>query len=455
MGVPKHGRCRRGIRPYVGSVGRPNAGLKGERQCFWSAIARGMSTETAAAFASVSAAVGARWFRQGGGMSKLNLTEPSDRYLSLSEREEIALLRVQNLGVREIARRVGRHPATISRELKRNAATRGGYVEYRATTAHWHAQRRAQRPKVAKLAANPILRQYVQARLAGLITTESGKRVGPIKQWSGRRHGQRQDRNWAVSWSPQQISQRSRIDFPQDDSMRISHEAIYQALYIQNRGALNRDLCMCLRSGRPLRVPRARIQRRGKSFVTDDSLIGHRPSNIEDRLEVGHWEGDLILGVDSSAIGTLVERSTRYTMLLHLPRMPDHGEARHKHGPALAGHGAQAVRNAITAAMTRLPESMRRSLTWDQGAEMAQHIQLTRDTGMRVFFCDPRSPWQRGTNENTNGLLRQYFPKGTDLSRHGQQTLAAVADTLNNRPRKVLGWRTPAEEMNVQLSSRY
>ena len=453
MGVAKHGRCRRGIRPFVGSVGRPNAGLKGERQRFWSAIARGMSSEAAATIAGVSSAVGSRWFRQGGGMSKLNPTVPSERYLSLSEREEISLLLAQHLGVREISRRIGRHPATISRELKRNAATRSGYVEYRAATAHWHAQRRAQRPKVAKLVTNPILRQYVQGRLDGSIKTANGKRVDPTKQWSGRRHGQRQDRHWAMSWSPQQISQRLRMDHPEDPSMRISHEAIYQALYIHGRGALNRNLCMCLRSGRPLRVPRARRQRRGKSFVTDDALIGQRPSSIEDRTEVGHWEGDLIIGLDSSAIGTLVERSTRYTVLLHLPRMADHGEARHKHGPALAGHGAQAVREAITTAMTRLPESMRRSLTWDQGAEMAQHIQLTRDTGMRVFFCDPRSPWQRGTNENTNGLLRQYFPKGTDLSRHGKQTLAAVADALNNRPRKVLGWRTPTEKMNAQLSS--
>ena len=236
--------------------------------------------------------------------------------------------------------------------------------------------------------------------------------------------------------------------------MRISHEAIYQALYIQGRGALRRELTACLRTGRALRVPRARTRGRGKTFVTEDVMISARPAEAEDRAVPGHWEGDLIIGLDSSAIGTLVERTTRFTMLLHLPRMDGHGQGpRTKNGPALAGHGAEAVRDAIVTTITTLPEQLRRSLTWDQGAEMAQHAQLRVDTGIAVFFRDPHSPWQRGTNENTNGLLRQYFPKGTDLSRHSIDDLTAVAHALNSRPRKKLGWRTPAEALNDHLLS--
>lgn len=455
MGVSKHGCCRRGIRPYLGSVGRPSAGLNGECEQFWAAIAQGESTDAAAVASGVSTAVGARWFRHGGGMYKSVTSTSSDRYLSFVEREEISLLNAQGHGVREIARQIGRSPSTISRELRRNAATRGGYVEYRATTAQWHAKRRARRPKTAKLAINTTLRNSVQDRLNGAVKAESGKHVGPRGAWTGRRHGPRQDRHWASSWSPQQIAQRLVLDFPSDASMRISHEAIYQALYIEGRGALSRDLCMCLRSGRPLRVPRARVQRRGKSFLTDDVMIDQRPSHVEQRLEPGHWEGDLILGLDSSAIGTLVERSTRYTVLLHLPRMTGHGTPRCKHGPALAGHGAEAVNDAIAKAFGKLPAKLRRSLTWDQGAEMAQHVRLRAETGLKVYFCQPRSPWQRGTNENTNGLLRQYFPKGTDLSRYSAEALAAVANALNNRPREVLGWKTPAEAMSKHLSSRH
>ncbi|GAF74950.1 unnamed protein product, partial [marine sediment metagenome] len=200
--------------------------------------------------------------------------------------------------------------------------------------------------------------------------------------------------------------------------MRISHEAIYQALYVQGRGALRRELTACLRTGRALRVPRARSRGRGKKFVCPEIMISERPAEVEDRAVPGHWEGDLILGLGSSAIGTLVERTTRFTILLHLPRMERHGERRTKNGPALAGHGAEAVRDAIASSITTLPEQLRRSLTWDQGAEMAQHAELRIDTGLVVYFCDPQSPWQRGTNENTNGLLRQYFPKGTDLTKN-------------------------------------
>jgi IS30 family transposase len=387
-------------------------------------------------------------------MPPVSLAPLSGRYLSFAEREEVAILRAQQQGVREIARRVGRSPSTISRELRRNASTRSHWVEYRATTAQWHAERRASRPKVAKLAANKALREYVQDRLAGVITTPAGElAAGPEVRFIGRRHGHRADRRWARSWSPEQISSRLPVDFPDDESMRVSHEAIYQALYVQGRGALKRELVACLRTGRALRVPRARTRGRGKKFITSEIMISERPAEAADRAVPGHWEGDLIIGLNRSAIGTLVERTTRFTMLLHLPPMEGHGGPRAKNGPALAGHGAEAVRDAITATITTLPGQLRRSLTWDQGAEMAQHAQLRIDTGLEIYFCDPHSPWQRGTNENTNGLLRQYFPKGTDLSRHSQDDLAAVAATLNSRPRKTLRWKTPAEALDQFLYS--
>jgi IS30 family transposase len=388
-------------------------------------------------------------------MPPLELKPVTGRYLSFAEREEIAVLRAQRVGVREIARRVGRSPSTISRELRRNASTRDYSTPYRASTAQWHAERRACRPKVAKLVANDRLHAYVQDRLAGKIRRPDGTTIdGPDVRFKGRRHGRRADRRWANAWSPEQISHRLRVDFPDDESMRISSEAIYQALFIQGRGALKRELVACLRTGRALRVPRARTQGRGKKFVTPEVMISERPAEASDRAVPGHWEGDLILGSDSSAIGTLVERTTRFTLLPHLPRMEGHGDGpRAKNGPALAGHGAEAVRDAIAAAIKTLPEQLRRSLTWDQGAEMAQHAQLRIDADIAIYFCDPQSPWQRGTNENTNGLLRQYFPKGTDLSRHSRDDLDAVALALNTRPRKTLAWRTPAEALNQLLQS--
>ena len=235
--------------------------------------------------------------------------------------------------------------------------------------------------------------------------------------------------------------------------MRISHEAIYQSLFVQGRGVLARELTACLRTGRVLRVPRARVGARGKGFISEEVMISQRPAEAADRAVPGHWEGDLIIGSDRSAIGTLVERSSRFTMLLHLPPLPDRDGPRVKNGPPVTGAGAQAVRDAITAQLGGLPEHLRRSLTWDQGAELAQHARLKIDTGLQVFFCDPQSPWQRGTNENTNGLLRQYFPKGTDLARHSPSDLAAVADALNSRPRKTLSWRTPAEVLNEHLGA--
>lgn len=453
-------RKRRIGRAKMRSPGRPPVLHRSARRPFWQAIADGRSSEEAARMAKVSQAVGTRWFRECGGMPPSHLSPssppPTGRYLSMVEREQIALLRAQRQGVREIARQLARSPSTISRELRRNAATRSGGFEYRATTAQWHADRAARRPKRAKLATNAALQRYVQERLAGKVATPAGKIIaGPSVGWKGRRHGPRQHRRWSRAWSPEQIAHRLPIDFPDDTSMRISHEAIYQALYIQGRGALRRELTACLRTGRALRMPRERTRGRGKSFVTPDILISERPATVDDRAIPGHWEGDLILGLASSAIGTLVERTTRFTMLLHLPPLPEHGHLpRDKHGPALAGHGAEAVRDAIADAMKALPEQLRRSLTWDQGAEMSQHAQLAIDTGLKVYFCDPRSPWQRGTNENTNGLLRQYFPKGTDLGVHRPSELQAVALALNTRPRKTLGWRTPAEAINELLLSQ-
>ena len=323
---------------------------------------------------------------------------PSGRYLSFAKREEIAILRAQDQGVRAIARQLDRPPCTISRELRRNAATRSGALDYRATTAQWHADR----------SARPCWGASGSTRIGRLLSLPT--------------------------------------------MMRISHEAIYQALYVQGRGALRRELTACLRTGRALRIPRARTRKQGRSFVSPEIMISQRPAEAADRAVPGHWEGDLIVGLGSSAIGTLVERTTRFTMLLHLPRMAGYDqEARVKNGPAFAGHGAEAVRDAITRAISTMPEQLRRSLTWDQGAELAQHARLKIDAGMQVYFCDPHSPWQRGTNENTNGLLRQYFPKGTDLSAHDADDLEAVALALNTRPRKTLGWRTPAETLDEFL----
>ncbi len=452
-------RSDRALRAKSHSPSRPGVARREDRRRFWALIAAGQSSEDAAVGVGVSPPVGFRWFREAGGMPPSTFGRsskpPSGRYLSLANREEIALWRVQGHGIREIARRLGRAASTVSRELRRNAATRSSGLEYRASTAQWHAERAAQRPKPAKLVTNPALRRYVQDRLAGSVVAPGGAAVaGPAVAWKGRRHGPRQHRRWACAWSPQQISQRLRLDFPGDETMRISHEAIYQSLYVQGRGALRRELTACLRTGRALRVPRARSRGRGKSHVAPEIMISQRPAEVADRAVPGHWEGDLILGLGSSAIGTLVERTTRFTMLLHLPRMPGHGDGiRVKNGPALAGHGAEAVRDAIACTITTLPMQMRRSLTWDQGAELSQHAQLRFDTGVQVYFCDPHSPWQRGTNENTNGLLRQYFPKGTDLSAHSADDLAAVAAALNTRPRKALGWRTPAEALDEVLRS--
>jgi len=332
-------------------------------------------------------------------MSPLSLSEPSGRYLSLTEREEIAIGLAEGAGIREIARRIGRDPGTVSREVRRNRPLDTHQRQYRAMLAQAKADGRTVRPKTRKLAACDRLRDVVQEMLEQKM-------------------------------SPEQISGRLPLLFPDDDRMRVCHEVIYRSLYVQGKGALQRELTACLRTGRALRRPRRRLDQRSSRRIKDMVMISERPPEVEDRAVAGHWEGDLIIGEDGkSAIGTLVERTTRFTILLHLP----------------AQHTAEAVAAAVTEQITTLPAQLRRSLTWDQGIELARHAQITVQTGLDVYFCDPHSPWQRGTNENTNGLLRQYFPKGTDLSVHTADDLAAVAAQLNARPRKIHDFYTPAE----------
>src|SRR5258705_2876549 len=454
MSIRKRRSDRSGRAPLP-SPGRPPVAGRDEQSRFWLGIAAGLSSEDAAFEAGVSQPVGTRWFRKAGGMPpamfRSSAKPLSGRYLSPVEREEIALLRIQGHSMQEIGRRLGRSASTISRELRQ-----------RSHSQPWAGVSRDDRPVACRAissppqtdqACNATLRTYVEERLAGIVVAPSGIPVtGPAVSWKNRRDGQRQNRRWARACSPEQIARGLPIDFPDDETMRISHEAIYQALFVQGRGALRRELTACLRTRRVLRVPRARVRSRGKGFVSPEIVISKRPAEAVDRAVPGHWEGDLILGLGSSAIGTLVERTTRFTMLLHLPRLVGHGDApRAKNGPALAGHGAEAVRDAITRTIITLPEELRRSLTWDQGAEMAQHARLKIDVGVQVYFCDPQSPWQRGTNENTNGLLRQYFPKGTDLSIYDADEIAAVAAALNARPRKTLGWKTPAEALDAWL----
>ncbi len=445
----------RAERPRMRSPGTPSLPREVER-LFWIEIAKGLIPAEAALAVGASQPVGQRRFHNAGGMPPFDLEPLSGRYLSFHEREEIALMRAQEKGVREIARAIGRDPSTISRELRRNAATRSGSTEYRASVAQWKAELAARRPKPAKLVTNPKLRAYVEERLSGQISRPDGVIVTgpPPPRFTGNGKPHRKHRAWVRAWSPEQISQRLKLDFPHDESMRISHEAIYQSLYIEGRGALKRELVWCLRTGRALRAPRERSRRVTWAHVTPETLISERPAEVEDRAVPGHWEGDLLIGLERSAIGTVVERTTRFTMLVHLPREDGY---RHKetpkHGPALAGYGALTMKNALTNSMSTLPTQLARSLTWDRGKEMSAHAQFKVETGIPVFFADPSSPWQRGTNENTNGLLRQYFPKGTDLSCWSAEELEAVAHALNTRPRKILGWKTPAEAFDEHLQS--
>lgn len=437
------------------SPGAPSHRRETERR-FWEQIATGITSEKAAEAVGVAPAVGTRWFRHNGGMPLSILKPVSGRYLSFAEREEIGILSCQGVGVREIARRIGRSASTISRELTRNAATRCGRLEYRASVAQWKAELVAKRPKPSKLATNQRLHDYVQDRLEGGIRDADGCQVAGPQQapFNGRNKPHRSDRKWVNGWSPEQISNRLKTDFPNDESMRISHEAIYQALYIHGRGSLKRELVSCLRTGRALRVPRARAQAKAWAHVSEDVMISNRPAEAEGRAVPGHWEGDLIIGLNRSAIGTLVERSSRFTMLVHLPREDGYGLiARAKNGPALAGYGAVTMANALKNIVIDMPAFLWQSLTWDRGKELSDHARFTVESGVKVFFADPHSPWQRGTNEKTNGLLRQYFPKGTDLSRWSAHEIHAVANALNSRPRKTLGWKTPAEVLDKYIKS--
>ena len=318
----------------------------------------------------------------------------SPRLLSLAEREEISRGVAAGESLRSIGRRLGRAASTVSREV----ASNGGPLRYRATVAHRASRRRARRPKVCKLASNRRLREVVEAKLE-------------------------------VWWSPQQISAWLRDAYPSDEEMRVSHETIYQTLFVQGRGGLRHELWRCLRTGRATRRPQGRVRTDGAGQIRDRVMISERPAEAEDRAVPGHWEGDLLMGKRMTAIGTLVERHSRYVMLFPLP----------------GGNTAAAVRSALAKTMQRLPQQLWRSLTWDQGKEMAEHTQFTIDTGLQIYFCDPKSPWQRGSNENTNGLLRQYFPKKTDMTALTQDDLDEAARSLNTRPRQTLGWMTPSQ----------
>jgi len=324
------------------------------------------------------------------------LRRRSSRHLSLVEREEISRGVAAGDSLRMVATRVGRAPSTISRELARN----GGRHRYRAHHADRAASRRGRRPKPSKLAENPELRAVVEEKL---------------KDW----------------WSPQQVVLWLKRTYPDNQEMQVSHETIYLSLFVQGKGALRRELTECLRTGRAYRRPKVKRAPSGKGQIVDPVMISERPAEVEDRAVPGHWEGDLLMGKRQTAIGTLVERWSRYVMLF---RLPD-------------GNTAEAVRVALTATVQRLPEHLWQSLTWDQGKEMAQHARFTVDTGVQVFFCDPRSPWQRGSNENTNGLLRQYFPKGTDMSLLTQADLDKAAHSLNRRPRQTLDGLSPSEKL--------
>jgi transposase, IS30 family len=388
---------------------RPAIALAVQRR-FWEGVDSGLSVVAAASYAGVSRASGQRLFARCGGVKPFSTSRlarsgsasVSYRRLSLIERHELAALSRAGHGIRAIAAQLGRSPSTISRELARHRDHRGGYAPAAAQVrADRVVQDRGRAASPAKLATRLGLRAEVQRRLR-------------------------------KNHSPEQIARRLREDYPDDPEMWVSHETIYQAIYIQARGGLKRELVKHLRTGRSLRQPRRQAQaRRTSGPIRDMVMISQRPAEVADRAVPGHWEGDLIMGSQesNSAIGTLVERTTGFVILVHLP----------------AGHTAQAMQHALVPALTELPDLMRRSLTWDQGREMAAHLQITAATGMQVYFCDPHSPWQRPSNENTNGLLRQYFPKGTDLSFWGPGVLTTVAAELNERPRKRLDWATPAE----------
>ena len=370
----------------------------GERRDIRQRIAAGQSVDAVAAAVGRTPRSVSRVLRAAGGVRpRPGLRSPLR--LSAREREEISRGLRAGESSRAIARRLGRAPSTITREVRANRGRNG----YRAWRAELRRDRRARRPRTAKLARNSALRRRVEALLA-------------------------------ARWSPQQIAWQLRQDHPHEPELRVSHETIYQSLFVQGRGALRAGLTCYLRTGRTQRRPRGRLKPAGS--LRDMVLISERPAEVEDRAVPGHWEGDLLMGkLNRTAIGTLVERRTRFAMLVALP----------------SGHTAEAVRDALAQTVQRLPAELRRSLTWDRGKEMAEHARFTLDTGVQVYFADPHSPWQRGSNENTNGLLRQYFPKGTDLSVHSQAHLDAVAAELNGRPRRTLDWLKPCEALDELL----
>jgi IS30 family transposase len=388
------------------------------RRQFWMMIRAGVMRRPAAAAVGLEPDTGRDWFRQAGGVVPAFVTKlPSGRFLSFAEREEIFAGVERGDSIRRMARELERTPSTVLRELRRNMRQRyrrrspwppsaRREWDYRPSRAQTRAELRACRPKPAKLATNVALRVLVEAKLQQQL-------------------------------SPQQVAVELRTEFADNPEMQVSHETIYQSIYVQGRGALRRELAVHLRTGRALRRPRRNVQGR-QSRIPGMVNISERPAEIEDRAVPGHWEGDLILGKNGrSAIGTLVERSTRFVMLLHLPDR----------------HGPEEVQAAMIAATKRLPKFIWKSLTWDQGIEMRNHAEITIATGLEIYFCDPAKPWQRGSNENTNGLLRQYFPKGTDLSQHGPEYLDFVAAQMNRRPRETLGWLRPAQALGRLFST--
>ncbi len=380
------------------------------RRQFWLLIRAGLERRKAALALGLSDWTGKAWFRQAGGVIPAYVTAPtSGRFLSEEERIEIFGGIQRGDSMRGMARAIGRAPSTVSRELRRNGRPQYGRRRAPASRASWayrpklaqrRAERLASRPKVAKLATNRRLRDLVQGQLQQRL-------------------------------SPEQVAAFLRRQFPDNRDMWVSHETIYQSIYVQGRGALRRELAVCLRTGRALRHPRRNAQER-RARIPGMINISERPPEVEDRAVPGHWEGDLIIGKQGrSAIGTLVERSSRYVALLHLPN----------------GYGPLEVKAAMITATKRLPQQLWKSLTWDQGMELRHHAEISIATGLDIYFCDPGKPWQRGSNENTNGLLRQYFPKGTDLNQHRPEYLDFVADQMNRRPRKTLGWLHPAETL--------
>jgi IS30 family transposase len=364
-------------------------------------IRAGETFETTAAAVGCSTKSIQRYLALTGGI-KQRIKARSPLRISLGEREEISRGLTSGESLRSIAKRLQRAPSTISREVCWSGRTR-----YRAWRADAEALRRGRRPKPAKLALDSRLCREVA-------------------------------RGLSAHWSPQQISARLIRDYPDDLTMRVSHETIYRTLFVQARGALRKELTTCLRTGRAQRRPQMRIEQSGAGRLRNMVLISDRPAEVEDRAVPGHWEGDLIIGKGGrSAIGTLVERSSRYVVLVRLPH----------------GRSAEEFRAALTRQVSKLPAELRRTLTWDQGKEMAEHVRFSTDTDMQVYFCDPHSPWQRGSNENTNGLLRQYFPSRDDLSVHSAAHLNAVARELNNRPRQTLGWMKPSEVFSRTVAS--